>query len=143
MTTEGGRMTASRCSVCRGVLDLCAQLNNCDVCTSCHLKAIHASRQGAHARVVAAIAARDQAVDEWAVFLAAVQQAAASSADGLVHQTAVRPLIAAIPPKHRGLLYRRARTEGLLREVGWEQSTDVAGRNGDKQQRIYEWKAVA
>ena len=134
-----------RCRLCPSLLDLCAQLNNCDVCTSCALKAIHASRQGTHARVVAAIAARDQgqAVDEWAVFLAAVQQAAASSADGLVHQTAVRPLIAAIPPKHRGLLYRRARTEGLLREVGWEQSTDVAGRNGDKQQRIYEWKAVA
>lgn len=81
--------------------------------------------------------------DEWQVFLAAIKQAAAQSPDGKVHQTAVRPLIAAIPPKHRGLLYRRARNEGLLVEAGWEQSTDIAGRNGDKQQRYYELKGAA
>lgn len=81
--------------------------------------------------------------DEWSTFLAAIEQAAAQSPDGLVHQTAVRPLIAAIPPKHRGLLYRRARNDGLLVEAGWEQSTDIAGRNGDKQQRYYELRSAA
>lgn len=90
--------------------------------------------------------ARGQAVtsaDEWHIFTAAIRQAAAQSPDGKVHQTAVRPLIAAIPPKHRGLLYRRARNEGLLVEAGWEQSTDIAGRNGDKQQRYYELRSAA
>lgn len=72
--------------------------------------------------------------DEWAVFVAAITQAAR---DGVVSQTNVRPLIRSIPPKHRGQLYRRARAEGLLIEIGREDSTDIEGRNGDKTQRLY------
>jgi hypothetical protein len=78
---------------------------------------------------------------EWAIFTAALRTAARE--DGTVHQGDVRPLIQAIPHKHRGLLYRRARQEGLLVEDGWEQSTDVAGRNSDKQQRRYRLAVAA
>ena len=51
----------------------------------------------------------------------------------------VRPLIRGrIAPKHIGSLYRRARSEGLLVDTGQlEPSTDAAGRNTDKQSRIY------
>ena len=79
---------------------------------------------------------------EWAVFTRALSTAARKSRDGLVHQGDVRPLIAAIPHKHRGLLYRRARTEGLLVERGMEPSTDAAGRNTDKLSRVYELRAA-
>lgn len=72
---------------------------------------------------------------EWGTFVRAVRQAADDQ--GRVSQTRMRPLIASIPAKHRGLLYRRARREGLLVEDGLEDSTDVAGRNADKQQRRY------
>lgn len=74
--------------------------------------------------------------DEWAVFVAAITQAAR---DGEVHQSAVRPLIRGrIEPKHIGTLYRRAKAEGLLTDTGRrEPSNDVAGRNSDKLDRIY------
>jgi hypothetical protein len=75
------------------------------------------------------------ATSEWAMFVAALRKAARE--DGTIHQGDVRPLIQAIPHKHRGLMYRRARQEGLLVEDGWEQSTDVAGRNADKMARRY------
>lgn len=78
---------------------------------------------------------------EWATFVRAVRQAA--DAQGVVSQTRVRPLIASIPAKHRGLMYRRARKAGLLVEAGSEPSTDTAGRNGDKSQRLYRLGAVA
>jgi hypothetical protein len=78
---------------------------------------------------------------EWATFVRAVRQAA--DAQGVVSQTRVRPLIASIPAKHRGLLYRRARKAGLLVEAGSEPSTDTAGRNGDKDQRVYKLGVAA
>lgn len=77
--------------------------------------------------------------DEWTQFVAALRKAA--RADGLIHQGDVRPLIQKIPHKHRGLLYRKARTEGLIEVVGKEPSTDTAGRNGDKDSRVYRWAA--
>ena len=79
--------------------------------------------------------------DEWTVFVRALRQAADPS--GLVSQTRVRPLIQTIPPKHRGLLYRRARQEGVLELVGKEGSTDYAGGNGDKEQRVYRLRGAA
>ncbi len=79
---------------------------------------------------------------EWALFVAAIRQAA--DADGTVSQTRVRPLIRGrIQPKHIGSCYRRATASGLLVEVGREDSTDVAGRNADKLQRVYRLGAVA
>ena len=73
---------------------------------------------------------------EWAVFVAAIRQAAR---DGEVHQSDVRPIIRGrIEPKHIGTLYRRAKAEGLLSDTGRrEPSNDVAGRNSDKLDRVY------
>src|SRR5690348_12067946 len=75
--------------------------------------------------------------DEWAIFKAALR--AAVRDDGTVHQSDVRPRIRGrIEPKHIGQLWRRARSEGLVRDTGErEPSDDVAGRNADKLDRIY------
>ena len=74
--------------------------------------------------------------DEFSLFAAAIRKAARD--DGTVHAGDVRPLIAQIPPRHVGVLYRRARAAGLLVDTGErEESTDVAGRNGDKLSRVY------
>lgn len=74
---------------------------------------------------------------EWSLFVAAVKQAARP--DGTVHQSDVRPLYRGkVNPKHVGPLYRRARSEGLLVDTGQrEPSSDVAGRNTDKLERVY------
>lgn len=81
-------------------------------------------------------------LSEWAIFSAAVKAAAR---DGLVHQSAVRPLIRGrIKPKHVGQLYRKARTTGLLVDTQErEPSNDTAGRNTDKLDRIYKLGAAA
>ena len=73
---------------------------------------------------------------EWQTFVAALRTAAR---DGLVHQSAMRPLIRGrVQPKHIGTYYRRAKAEGLLVDTGErEPSDDVAGRNADKLDRIY------
>lgn len=74
---------------------------------------------------------------EWQTFLAALRS---SVRDGRISQTDVRPKIrGVVEPKHVGTLYRRAVAEGLIRQDGWEDSTDFAGRNGDKVQRVYRW----
>lgn len=74
--------------------------------------------------------------NEWATFLAALRSAADDQ--GHVSQNRVRPLVRGrIEPKHVGQLYRRARSEGLIRQVGWEQSDDTEGGNADKQCRVY------
>ena len=74
---------------------------------------------------------------EWSLFRTAVLSVVRE--DGTVHQGDVRPLIRGrIAPKHIGSLYRRARSEGLLVDTGQlEPSTDAAGKNTDKQSRIY------
>jgi hypothetical protein len=73
--------------------------------------------------------------DEWSIFTRALRAAADDT--GHISQTRMRPLIQAIPHKHRGTLYRRATSLGLIRQDGWEPSTDAAGGNADKQQRRY------
>ena len=116
-----------RCRLCPSLLDLCAQLNNCDVCTPCHLKAIHASRQGTRARVVAAIAARDQGQavasdahpDERARVDAAIRQLAAtgrefSANDALPLHNVTGPVV--------GAAFTAARKAGLIRAVGFTTS---------------------
>lgn len=75
--------------------------------------------------------------DEWAVFINALRSAVGPG--GFISQTKVRPLIQAIPPKHRGLMYRRAVKAGLIKPAGYEPSTDIAGGNSDKPQRTYHW----
>ncbi len=74
---------------------------------------------------------------EWSIFTTALKQAVRD--DGSIHQADVRPLIRGrIEPKHIGQLWRRARSEGLVRDTGErEQSNDVAGRNADKLDRVY------
>lgn len=78
--------------------------------------------------------------EEWETFTSAL---AVVAVDGVVSQTDMRPLISSIFHKHRGLCYARARRLGLLEPIGKEHSTDVAGGNGDKEQRIYRWIGAA
>lgn len=74
---------------------------------------------------------------EFAIFVSALHVAAGLSSDGLVHQTDMRPLIQRIPHKHRGTAYRKAVAAGLIEVAGKEPSTDAAGKNLDKDQRLY------
>ena len=78
---------------------------------------------------------------EWEGFLAALK--AARDDHGVISQTNVRPLIQGIPHKHRGQLYRRATSLGVIESIGYEPSTDAAGGNTDKPQRRYLWKGQA
>jgi hypothetical protein len=80
---------------------------------------------------------------EWAIFVRALR--AAVRDDSTIHQGDVRPLIRGrIEPKHIGQLYRRARDGGLIRDTRRkEPSNDTAGRNTDKESRIYEWTGRA
>ena len=134
-------MTA-RCRLCTGVLDFAATANHVDVCTSCAIKAIHASRQGTRAKVTATRDAGQSAAsqahpDEWAVLVAAVNKVAAEH-DGEVDWTHVRPIIRGrIEPKHVGTLVRRARREGLLIEDHFDRSEDVVGKNAGRMEPKY------
>ena len=77
-------------------------------------------------------------MSEWAVFLAAVR--AVVRDDGTVHQCDVRPKIRGrIQPKHVGILWRRAKSEGLVAEAGHERSDDLAGRNAGRMEPYYSW----
>ena len=92
----------------------------------------HPPTQG-HGRECAPVAPVE--AGEWAAFVAALRSAAV---DGIVHQSAVRPLIRGrIYHKHIGQLYSRARREGLLTPVGEEPSKDVAGRNTHHRSPVY------
>lgn len=79
---------------------------------------------------------------EWSLFRNAVL--AAARPDGTVHANDLRPLIRdRIAPKHVGLMYRRAKADGLLVDTGIkEPSTDTQGRNADKDARIYRLRAA-
>lgn len=83
------------------------------------------------------------AESEWAIFVAAVKSSV--RADGTVHIGDVRPKIRGrIAPKHIGQMWRRARSEGLVRDTGErEPSTDAHGRNLDKLERIYALERAA
>lgn len=74
---------------------------------------------------------------EWVIFRTAVREV--TRPDGTVHVNDIRPRIRGrIEPKRVGSLYRRAKAEGLLVDTGRkEPSSDVAGRNRDKDARIY------
>lgn len=80
---------------------------------------------------------------EWAIFVRALRSVVRD--DGSIHQRDVRPLIRGrIEPKHIGGLYVRARKGGLIRDTRRkEPSGDHAGRNGDKESRVYEWTGAA
>lgn len=113
-----------------------------DRCSGC---GFHVRTQG-HGRdctELAPVAPIGGTADEWAIFRAALRQAVRD--DGTVHQCDVRPIIRGrIAPKHIGQMWRRARSEGLVADTGErEQSNDVAGRNADKLDRIYAWRAAA
>jgi hypothetical protein len=72
---------------------------------------------------------------EWAIFLDALRHAAR---DGDIHQKDVRPLIRGrIQHKHIGQLYRRAKKEGVLTQVGKEPSKDFQGRNTHHDSPVY------
>ena len=79
----------------------------------------------------------DHGPSEWDIFREALARAVDPS--GVVHQSAMRPLIRGrVTPKQIGSYYRRAKNEGLIRDTGdREPSNDVAGRNTDKLDRIY------
>lgn len=78
---------------------------------------------------------------EWSTFLAAVRSAAV---DGVVHQSAVRPLIRGrIEPKHIGQAYKRAIREGVLVERSPERSDDEAGKNAGRWEPTYELRSAA
>ena len=133
-----------RCRLCPSLLDLCAQLNNCDVCTSCALKAIHASRQGTRARVVAAIAARDQGQavaseahpDERARVDAAIRQLAATGQPFSANDARA---IHGVKGGVVGAAFTAARKAELIERVGREPS-DSAATHGHE---IGRWQAVA
>lgn len=78
--------------------------------------------------------------EEWPTFVAALRSAAVH---GVVHQSAVRPLIRGrIEPKHIGILYRRAKAEELLVEIGHERSDDAPGRNSGRMEPTYRLTAA-
>lgn len=111
-------MTCSRCS---GPLYQADLIVGSAICCDCARKAV----------VLAA--------DPWAFFVRTLR--AHVRADGTVHVNDVRELLRGrIEPKQIGLLWRRAKSAGLIhggRE--WEPSSDGLGRNDDKQARI--WRA--
>lgn len=81
------------------------------------------------------------AESEWSIFVRALHKVVR---DGEVHQRDVRPLIRGqINPKHIGGCYTRAKREGLLREIRREPSNDVAGRNTNKWEPVYELRSAA
>ncbi|WP_436699922.1 hypothetical protein [Nocardioides sp. BYT-33-1] len=79
---------------------------------------------------------------EWSTFTAALRLA--RRADGTVHQCDVRPHIRGrIEPKRIGQLWRRARSERLVVEVGHERSNDIEGRNAGRMEPYYELRSAA
>lgn len=73
--------------------------------------------------------------DEWTLYRHALRAAADSS--GVIHMAALRPLTQGIHHKHRGQLLARAERERLIVSIGREPSTDLAGKNGNKTDRIF------
>ena len=79
---------------------------------------------------------------EWVIFTTALSSATCRKRCDVtcihIHQDDVRPLIKGrIEPKHIGQLYKRAKTEGLLRPIGKERSGDVEGRNTHHDSPVY------
>ena len=97
--------------------------------------------QCTEAKTVTEVALPDPTDAEWSIFTAALRLA--RRADNTVHQCDVRPHIRGrIEPKHIGILWRRAKSEGLVVEVGHERSNDTAGRNAGRMEPYYEITAA-
>jgi hypothetical protein len=78
---------------------------------------------------------------EWLIFTAALRQAARG---GEVHQRNMRPLLRGrIKPQQIGQQYKRAIREGLIAEIGREESNDQIGRNTNKWEPVYELRSAA
>ena len=108
-------------------------------CPSC---GHHVKTQG-HGATCAPIAPVEGAItpEEWATFTTALRQVARG---GEVHQRDMRPLIRGrIQPTHIGSCYKRAIKVGLIREVRRERSNDVAGRNTNKDEPVYELREAS
>jgi hypothetical protein len=107
------------CSRCRSPLDVAAVLCESDRCTTCETYRIQL------------------AADPWAFFVRTLR--AKVRADGTLHVNDVREsLRGRVEPKQIGLLWRRARTAGLIHGGDeWEPSTDAQGGNADKVARVY------
>lgn len=74
---------------------------------------------------------------EWPLFVTILRRSV--RADGTVHQTDTRHLLRGrIAPKHTGLLWKRARREGLVIEAGHERSDDEHGKNAGRMEPYYE-----
>lgn len=98
--------------------------------------------QCTESRTVAEVELPDPTDAEWSIFLAALRKAV--RADSTVHQCDVRPHIRGrIEPKHIGILWRRAKSERLVVEVGHERSNDTAGRNAGRMEPYYEMRNAA
>jgi hypothetical protein len=112
------------CDTCTNTLDRASILCNATVCSDCECRRL-----------------QPRASSEWAIFRAALREAATN---GVVHQAAVRPLVRGrIKPERIGGLYRRARAEGLLIEVGHERSDDHVGKNAGRMEPRYELAGAA
>ena len=121
-------MTAPRCTLCRGILDQCAVLNDCDTCTSCAIKALRASR-----RPPASVATTLEAA--YPIFLAVLAEVGVG---GVVHQRDVRPRVRGRMESHLvGRCYSRAKADRILTEISRERSNDVIGRNTNKDEPVY------
>lgn len=95
-----------------------------------------------------------QEMSEWVVFTDALARVAVTSttcrrprcdvSGTHVHQDAMRPIIRGrIEPKHIGLIYKRAKSEGLLKPADKEPSGDTTGRNTHHDSPVYELRSVA
>lgn len=82
-------------------------------------------------------------VGEWPTFLAAIRKAVRP--DGTVSNNDLRPHLQVIPHKHRGLLYRKATSAGVLELIRdrREPSTDTRGKNTDKDAKFYAVRSAA
>jgi hypothetical protein len=120
-------MTSTRrpiCTQCSTRLDYAAVLCDKDTCTSCEVERLRKPN------------------DEWTFFLRTLRDAVRP--DGTVHQCDVRPkLRGRIEHKRIGVLWRRARTLGLISEVGTERSDDVKGKNAGRHEPVYRLRSAA
>lgn len=111
-----------------------SQPDRCDRC------GWHVRTQG-HGPACTPVAPADEKAAAYAEFKRIL--ATAVGADGLIHQTAVRPRIQHIPHKWRGQFYKRAKDEGFIVRRASEPSTDRAGKNTHHEQTVYELRSAA
>jgi hypothetical protein len=108
-----------------------------DRCPQC---GYHAPTQG-HGSECAPTAPVDEKAAAYARFKAALR--AAVDSEGLIHHTDLRPRVQDIPHKWRGQFITKAKGEGLIVFAGKEPSTDAAGKNLDKDQKVWKLRGAA